>query len=396
LKVLQINSVCGFGSTGRIATDIADILIERGDDCKILFGRGTAPEKYKDIAVCISSSLEVKLHGIITRLFDKHGFCSKAATRRLIREIENYSPDIIHLHNVHGYYLNIELLFAYLKQADIPVVWTLHDCWTMTGHCAHFSAVGCTKYLSECTACPQLGEYPATLYGGNVKSNFLRKKAAFTGVRNLTIITPSKWLAEVTKASFLGEYPVIPIYNGLDLDVFKPTTSSFKKQHGIEDKKMVLGAANVWDKYKGLNDFIELAGKLDNSYKLVLVGLSAEQIAALPQNIIGLPRTKTINELAELYSAADVFVNPSIQETMGLTTAEALACGTPVITYNKTAVPEVPDSSCGIVIEPGVDNIIAALDNVNFSAEACIDRAKHFEKKKQYLKYIDVYKKGLR
>ena len=394
MKVLQINSVCGFGSTGRIATDIADILITGGDDCKILFGRGEAPDKYKDIAVNFSSSLDVKIHGVLTRLFDKHGFYSKAATKRLIKEIEKYSPDVIHLHNIHGYYLNVELLFDYLKKADIRVVWTLHDCWTMTGHCAHFSAVCCDKYLSGCYDCPQLKEYPATIYGGNVKSNYKRKKAAFTGVRDLIIITPSKWLAEVTKASFLGEYPVIPIYNGLDLDVFKPTASDFKARHGIEGKKMVLGAANVWDKYKGLNDFIELAGKLDDSCKLVLVGLTEEQIAALPKNIIGLPRTKNIDELVQIYSAADVFVNPSVQETMGLSTAEALACGTPVITYNKTAVPEVPDDTCGIVIEPGVDNIISALEKADFSADACIKRASQFEKHQQYLKYIDVYKKG--
>lgn len=392
MKVLQINSVCGFGSTGRIATDIADILISQGDESKICYGRGDVPENYRNIAIKIGSSLDNKIHGVFTRLFDLHGFFSKKATKNLIAKIKDYSPDVIHLHNIHGYYINVEILFAYLKKADIPVVWTLHDCWTMTGHCAHFSAVGCDKYKTQCKNCPQLKEYPSTFYGGNVKRNFERKKRAFTGVNNLTIVTPSKWLASVVKESFLKDYPVIPIYNGVDLNVFKPVTSDFKEMHGIQDKKMILGVANVWNAKKGLDDFIALSKTLDDSYKIVLVGLSDEQVENMPQNIIALTRTKTIDELVKIYSAADVFVNPSIEETMGLTTAEALACGTPVITYNKTAVPEVPNEKCGIVVESDVNNIVSALDKINFTAEACVERAKDFEKNQQYLKYIDVYK----
>ena len=392
MKVLQINSVSGFGSTGRIATDIADILISQGDECKIAYGRGDAPEKYRDISVKVCSSLDNKIHGVLTRLFDVHGFCSCNATKKLIKLIDEYSPDVIHLHNIHGYYLNVEILFDYLKRADIPVVWTLHDCWSMTGHCAHFSAVRCNKYLGECRDCPQLREYPATLYPFNVRRNHTRKKKAFTKVKNLTIITPSEWLADVARGSYLGEYPVIPIYNGVDLEIFKPRESNFKERYSIQDKKILLGVANVWTKHKGLDDLVALSRVLDESYKVVLVGLSEEQVSAMPENVIALTRTKNVEELAEIYSAADVYVNPSIEETMGLTTAEALACGTPVITYNKTAVPEVCDKTCGIVIEPGVDNIITALEKVRFSADDCINRAKHFEKMQQYLKYIEVYK----
>ena len=391
MKVLQVNSVCGFGSTGRIATDIADLLLARGDDCKIVYGRGDAPEKYRGIAEKISSPFDNKVHGVLTRLFDLHGFGSKNATRDLIKKIRGYGPDLVHLHNLHGYYLNIEILFRYLKKAGIPVVWTLHDCWTMTGHCSHFSAVGCNRYQTECHNCPQLKEYPATLFGGNVKNNYKRKKKAFTGVKDLTIITPSQWLCDVVKTSFLKEYPVLPIYNGVDLSIFYPRESDFKKKHGLEDKIMLLGAASTWTERKGLYDFVSLSKRLDPKYKLVLTGLSDEQIRTLPDGIVKLGRTETMEELAEIYSAADIFINASVEETMGLTTAEALACGTPVITYNKTAVPEVPDKTCGIVVEPGVENLLSALEKVDFSAEDCVRRGQFFEKTKQFEKYLAVY-----
>ena len=392
MKVLQINSVSGFGSTGRIATDIADILISQGDECMITYGRGDAPEKYRNISVKVCSSLDNKIHGALTRAFDVHGFCSNNATKKLIKLIKQYSPDVIHLHNIHGYYLNVEMLFDYLKRADIPVVWTLHDCWSMTGHCAYFSAIECDKYLTECRNCPQLRGYPSTLFPYNVSRNHARKRKAFSGVKSLTVITPSAWLADLTRDTFLGQYPIITIYNGIDLNVFKPKHSDFKKRMGIEDKKMILGVANIWEKRKGLDDFVDLSKLLDDSYKIVLVGLSEEQVSEMPENVIALTRTKSVEELTEIYSAADVYINPSIEETMGLTTAEALACGTPVITYNKTAVPEVCDDTCGIVVEPGVDNILTALEKVRFSADDCIKRAKHFEKTHQYMKYIEVYK----
>lgn len=396
MKILQINSVCGFGSTGRIATDIADLLLARGHQCKIAYGRGEAPEKYGDISVSITSPFDNKVHGVLTRLFDLHGFGSKGATRKLIQEIKAFSPDLIHLHNLHGYFLNVEILFRYLKKAGIPVVWTLHDCWTMTGHCAYFSAAGCEKYKTLCENCPQLGQYPSTFFPFGVKRNHKRKKKAFSGVKNLTLVTPSVWLADITKESYLKEYPVLPIYNGLDLSIFRPVESTFKKKMGLENKKMILGVANLWEKRKGLQDFISLSEKLPENYKIVLVGLSEKQVKSLPKNILGLTRTAGIEELVEIYSAADVYVNPSVEETMGLTTAEALACGTPVITYNKTAVPEVPDETCGIVVEEGVDNILSALEKVDFSPEDCRKRAEKFEKTRQYEKYIGLYTEKLR
>lgn len=391
MKVLQINSVCGTGSTGRIATDIADLLLEHGHDCRIAYGRGAVAEKYQPLVFRIGSELDNKIHGIQTRLLDRHGFASKKATRAFLKWVDEYDPDLIHLHNIHGYYINIELLFDYLKRCGKPVVWTLHDCWAMTGHCAHFSAVGCEQWKSECRRCGQLREYPATMLSGNVAENFTRKKQAFTGVPNLTIITPSHWLASVAKNSFLGEYPIVPIYNGVDLQVFKPTQSDFRARYGLEHKRMLLGVANIWDSKKGLDDFAVLSERLDDSYKIVLVGLDEMQIRQLPEKIIKLPRTDSLEELVAIYSAADVFINPSVEETMGLTTAEALACGTPVITYNKTAVPEVADATCGMAVDCDPEEICKALETINFKKEACLQRAAFFEKRKQYLEYLKIY-----
>ena len=392
MKVLQINSVCGFGSTGRIATDIADLLAKQGDECRIAFGRGEAPEQYQSIAVRIGNALDNKLHGLQTRFFDSHGFGSKKATREFLKWVEQYDPDLIHLHNIHGYYINVEILFDYLKKCGKPVVWTLHDCWTVTGHCAHFSAVGCDQWKTGCRKCVQLRQYPSTLLGGNVAENYRRKKQAFTGHPNLTIVTPSHWLASVVKDSFLGEYPIIPIYNGIDLNLFKPTPGDFRSRYHLENKKIILGVANVWEGRKGLDDFIALSQILDDSYKIVLVGLNEQQIKNLPDNMIKIVRTESIRELAEIYSAADVYINPSIEETMGLTTAEALACGTPVVTYNKTAVPEVPDKTCGIVVECSPAAIKEALEQIDLPQEACLKRASAFEKHQQYLKYINLYR----
>ena len=391
MKVLQINSVCGYGSTGRIATDIADMLHENGHECRIAYGRGNAPEKYKGISYRIGSDWSTRLHGVGTRLLDSHGFFSKAATKAFLKWMDEYDPDLIHLHNIHGYYLNVEILFEYLKKAGKPVVWTLHDCWAITGHCAYFSAAGCEQWKTKCKRCSQLKSYPATVNPHNVGINYVKKKEIFTHVPNMTLVVPSFWLASVIKDSFLQNYPVQVIYNGLDLDIFKPRTSNFRSENNLEEKTVILGVASVWEERKGLNDFLKLNEYLDEKFKIVLVGLNDKQIKELPDSIIKIKRTNSPQELAEIYSSADVYVNPSVEETMGLTTAEALACGTPVIVYDKTAVPEVPDASCGIVVQCSPQNIWEALGRINLSKESCLDRAQLFDKKSRYQEYLQVY-----
>ena len=342
MKILLINSVCGIGSTGRICTDLAQQFEKEGHTVKIAYGRSaTVPEKFQKYAVRIGTDFDVKLHALQTRLFDTHGFGSKRATKKFLAWAEEYNPDLVWLHNIHGYYINVEMLFDWIKsRPNMQVKWTLHDCWAFTGHCSHFTVVNCNKWQTHCEFCPQLRRYPAS-YRDNSAGNFDRKKIAFTDVKNMTLITPSKWLAGLIKQSFLRDYSVEVVYNTIDKTIFKPTPSDFRQRYGLENKKMILGVASVWDERKGLNDFIKLAGMLDDTYVIVLVGLTDKQIKSLPKNCLGIQRTNNPHELAAIYTAADVFFNPSSEETFGLTTLEALSCGTETIVYPGTASEEI-------------------------------------------------------
>ncbi len=394
MKVLQINSVCGIRGTGRICTDIADILTQNGHECKIAYGREAVPEQYEKYSFKIGSDFSVKIDALKSRLFDNAGFNSVCATKKLIKWIEEYNPDIIHLHNIHGYYLNVEILFDYLKKANKPIVWTLHDCWSFTGHCAYFDFVGCNKWKSGCEKCPQKHEYPSSFFTDNSYKNYIRKKHIFTGVKNMTLITPSNWLESHVKESFLNEYPIKVVNNGIDLSVFKHTESNFRQKHGLDHKKIVLGVASVWDRRKGLSDFLELSKQLDDNYRIVLVGLNKEQMSNLPKNIIGLPRVLEASELAEIYSAADVFANLSVEETMGLTTVEALACGTPVVVYDRTAVPETVDENTSIIVKNGdIDALKTAVTSIRKLDTDCVERATHFDKNTRYNCILDMYLK---
>lgn len=351
MKILMINVVCGIRSTGRICTDLADALTEQGHEVKIAYGRDHVPEKYQKYAVRIGTDLDVKLHGVKARLFDRAGFGSTNATQKFIAWVKEYDPDVIHLHNVHGYYINIETLFNYLKTCGKKILWTLHDCWAFTGHTAYCDAVNCTKWKKGCGKCPILKEYPMS-YSDNSANNWIKKKELMTGIPHMTIITPSNWLAGLVKESFLSEYSVKVIHNGIDTSVFNPTENNFKEVHGIKDKFMLLGVATAWDNMKGLSDFIKLSYILDDKYKIVLVGLTEKQISKLPNNIIGIKKTSSINELTQIYTAADLFLNLSYCESFSLTNVEAQLCGTQVITYNSGGCIETAGEK-GIVIERG-------------------------------------------
>lgn len=347
MKILMINVVCGIRSTGRICTDLADALSEQGHTVKIAYGREDVPDKYKKYAVRIGTDIDVKIHGIQSRIFDNTGFGSKRATHKFIEWVKEFDPDVIHLHNIHGYYINIELLFNYLAKANKRVIWTLHDCWAFTGHCPHFSYIKCDKWKTGCSKCPQKKEYPTSLLADNSKNNWIKKKALFTSVKDMTIVTPSQWLADLVKQSYLGKYPAIVIHNGIDTSVFKPTPSDFRKKNGLEDKKILLGVASAWSDKKGLSDFIKLSEELDEKYKIVLVGLSEEQMKTLPSNIIGITRTNSTKELAEIYTAADVFLNLTYEDNYPTVNLEAQACGTPVITYRTGgSVESVNNENC--------------------------------------------------
>lgn len=395
MKVLQINSVCGIGSTGRIATDIHHILLEQGHESYIAYGRGQAINC--ENAIRIGTEFDNYTHVALTRLSDKHGFGSKKATKEFIKKVEKINPDVIHLHNIHGYYINMELLFDYLKKVDKPVIWTLHDCWAFTGHCTHFDFIQCEKWKTGCHLCPQKSEYPSSFLLDHSKMNYTKKKEIFTGVKNLTIITPSKWLANLVKGSFLKEYPIKVINNGLDLEKFKPTISDFRMKYNIEKKSIILGIANVWNTKKGIEYFLNLSEKVTKDKVIVLVGLTKKQIETLPQNIIGIRNLQDVKGLVEIYSAADVFVNPTLEEVMGMTNIEALACGVPVITFDSGGCSENIDERCGILIKKeNRDQLSKAIENLLHKGKSsysnnCLKRAQLYCKKDKYNEYISTY-----
>lgn len=363
MRILFINAVCGTGSTGRICTDLAGEYEKAGHQVKIAYGRHAfVPEQHKKYAVRIGSDLDVKLHALYTRITDRTGFWSRAATKKFLAWAEEFDPDVLWLHNIHGYYIHIGFLFQWIKsRPNMQVKWTLHDCWTFTGHCAYFDFAGCQKWKTGCHACPQKGAYPASSGLDSSRWNYETKRKLFTGVPNMTLITPSQWLADRVKNSFLKDYPVEVCYNTIDTSIFKPTPSDFRARYGLEDKRTILGVASTWEKRKGLEDFVQLAGMLDDRYRIVLVGLSPEQAQAMPANVISIPRTNSAKELAEIYTAADLFVNPSYEETFGLTTLEASSCGTPGIVYAGTACEEVVNLYGGIAVTPGAKSLYTAI-----------------------------------
>lgn len=325
-----------------------------------------------------------------------HNMGSVLGTLKLIKEIENFSPDILHLHNLHLWMVNLPMLFSYIKKNKIKVVWTLHDCWSFTGQCPHFTMAKCDKWKTGCYNCPLYREYPAACVDRS-KTMWKLKKKWFTGVQNMTIVTPSQWLADLVKESFLAEYPVKVIHNGIDLSVFKPTGSDFREKHGLQNKKIILGVAFGWGIKKGFDVFVDLAARLDSEkYQIVLVGTDERADQQLPENIISIHRTQNQKELAEIYSAADLFVNPTREEVLGLVNIEANACGTPVVTFRSGGSPECIDETSGSVVEcddiDALEREIVRICMENpFSKDACIRKAKKFDANEKFDEYINLY-----
>lgn len=400
LNILQINSVCGVGSTGRIATDIHATLLSHGHCSTIAYGRDVA--KSCEQAIRIGRKVDSYMHVARTRLLDSHGFGSKAATKQLIARIKTLNPDVIHLHNVHGYYLHVGLLFDYLKASKKPVIWTFHDCWAFTGHCTYFDYVACNRWINQCHDCPLKTEYPKSLFLDRSRQNYQQKKVLFPGVENLTIVTPSKWLAALVKKSFLKDYPVKIINNGIDLNIFRPCHSNFRERFNLEDKFVILGVASPWSTRKGYQCFLDLSKVIKADEKIVLVGLDETTIRNLPDGIIGIAKTKSTAELAEAYSAADIFINPTLEDNFPTTNLEALACGTPLITFNTGGSPEAVDKDSGLIVErgdlPGLVESIAAVRKVGkpFYSDKCRTRAeKHYDKNQRFGDYLNLYKQRL-
>lgn len=367
-KLVQINVVCN-GSTGRIMEQIQKKAEEDGWETYSFFGRGKPSNSkcYK-----IGNKFSIMYDVFLTRILDKHGHGNKKVTRKLIKKIKEIDPDVIQLHNIHGYYINIQILFNYLKKCNKKIVWTLHDCWAFTGHCAHFTFPKCDKWKEGCQGkCLRKKDYPKCLFKSNAESEYNLKKEFFSNINNVTIVTPSNWLAQLAKDTFFNKYDIKVINNGIDLNVFKPTrTIDVRAKYNIpKEKRIILGVASVWNRSKGLDEFIKLNEVIDtDQYIIVLVGLKNKQIKKLPRNIIGIQRTEKIEELANLYTEATVLYNPSKEETFSLVTAEAVACGTPAIVYNNSAIGELINEKNGYVLniqdEKKEDKIIEYIKNI--------------------------------
>ena len=350
MKIVHINTF-PYKATGMIMMNVHKALLKNGQQSYVVWGRGRKPENNNEIS--IEDNIGIKYHGVYTRLTDKTGFASKRATKALLSELDRIKPDIVHLHNIHGYYVNIEMLFSFLKNKSIKVVWTLHDCWSFTGHCAYFDAVGCEKWKVGCNNCPQKNTYPSSILLDNSSWNWNKKKDLFTGA-DITLVTPSEWLKKLVKQSFLKDYPTIVINNGIDLSVFKPTTDetyldNLRSKYGLDKRPIILGVASEWTKRKGLFDFVELSQTL-LEYQFVVVGLTEKQIKSIPKTLKGIKRTNNVQELVGLYSLATIFFNPTYEDNYPTTNLEAIACGTPVFTYDTGGSPESIVNGFGKVI----------------------------------------------
>ena len=386
-KVLFINSVCGYGSTGKICTDLYKMAEKRGHECCIAYGRRTAPEGYNTIK--IGNKISIFFHGVKSLFLDQHAFGSKNQTIEFLKLVDEFNPDVIHLHNIHGYYINIEELFKYIKSRHrIKVIWTLHDCWSFTGHCAHFSSSQCDQWKTGCKVCNNKNLYPKCIGVSNSSENYNRKKASILGVNSLDICTPSKWLNDLAKQSYLSQYPIHTIHNGIDLSQFYPDGEN---KIG-DDRKIILGVSNVWTEKKGYYDFIKLAQMIDNEkYKIVMVGLSQKQLKQIPENIYGIVRTSNIHELRQLYSAAYVLFNPTKEDNYPTVNIEAQACGTPVATYDVGGCSETLYSTKSITVS-SLDDFISKLSNNYFAGDE-ISTIKYLDKNYYYNQYIDMYER---
>lgn len=397
MRVFQLNTYCGVKSTGRIASEIAKLVQADGGECRIGYGVPGISEDSRPFAFRIGSSFERKVHAVLRKLFDAEGYGSIWGTRKLIKELKRFQPDIVHFHNLHGCYLNLQMLMRYLSKTDVPVVWTLHDCWPFTGHCAYFDYSGCNKWQTECHHCPQQHSYPVCIGLDGSRRNYHHKAQAFLMLRNLIFVAPCAWMTEPLKKSYLGKSAVKVIPNGVNLNVFRPVSSDFRTRYHLENQKICLAVAAEWDERKGLRYLIEASSILGSGYTFVVIGLDEQQIHCLPPHFIGLQRTADTEELAAWYTVADCFVNPTLEDNMPMVNLEALACGTPVAVFRTGGCPEAIDPSCGIVVEQGdvqafcnaITELCAKKDSMG---ESCLHRAALFDCKRTFQSYLALYK----
>ena len=393
-KLLQINVTANWGSTGKIAEQIGVLAQQHGWESYIAYGRHMNASANRLIK--IGSTLDTYEHYLENRFFDNEGRASRRATMKFLKEVDKIKPDIVHLHNIHDHYLNYPLLFQYLAEKNIPVVWTQHDLWAITGRCCYIIP-SCERWRNKCHDCPMLNRFSVD----RSLENHQLKKQLFSKIPSLTIVPVSEWLGNTIRQSYLKEHPIKVIHNGIDITMFSPRISGLYEQFCIDNQKKIilLGVACPWSNRKGLRDYLELSERLDNRFVIILVGLSEKQMADFPSNVIGLPKTQSQNELAELYSMSDILLSLSYGETFGMTMVEAYACGTPCIVYDNTAQPEIVTPNTGRVAKTGdideVARLVYEMTESNFkdnhSADCRVRAEQMYDKNKSFMKYIDLY-----
>lgn len=406
---MQINPVLRSNtSTGRIMQEIGELAMSAGWESYVAYSKGRdGIRECTSRIVPVGNRFSVAAHGLQTRLFDRHGLASDEATRELVGRIREINPDIIHIHNIHGYFLNYQILFDYLSKAGKPVVWTVHDCWLYTGHCYHYMGIGCGRWKSGCHHCPQKRQFPSSIFIDRSARNFRDKREAFCSipVNLMTIVPVSEWIRNEMRESFLKDYNFKVIHNGIDTSVFAPSDScsAVRQKYGIGGRRIILGLASIWCREKGWDDFISLSKQLNDDEVLVMVGVKPEQAGKLPKGIISIARTENVRQLAELYSAAEVFVNPTWQDNYPTVNLESISCGTPVVTYNTGGSVESITSETGVVVPQG--DILAlrqAISRIEFKGKShyripCREYAiAHFRKEDRYADYLRLYEDCLK
>ena len=393
MKIVQLNVTCGVGSTGKICLAVSQLLNDRRVENYILFSEGDSDYEY---GIKYADKLQIKIEALKSRIFGNYGFNSKTLTKKLIAKLDEIQPDIVHLHNLHGHGCNLEMLFTYFKEKNIKLFWTFHDCWAFTGYCPHFDMIGCDKWQSQCGDCPQKGAY--SFFFDKSDKLYTKKQELFTGL-DLTIITPSEWLKSQVKKSFLRKYEVKVINNGIDLDVFRPRESAFRESHGLTNEFLILGVAFNWDERKGIDVFSNLARTLPSDCRIVLVGTDDNTRKLLPKNVITIDRTENQQELAEIYTACDLFVNATREDTFPTVNIESLACGTPVLTFNTGGSSEIIDCTCGMTVEKNDteslrDAVLYIKENQPFTKDACVKKSAEYHKDDKFKEYTEIYFKG--
>lgn len=391
MKVVQINTTCGIGSTGKISLGISQVMTADSIENYILCSRSNG----YPLGIPCADGGYIKFQALKSRILGNYGFNSGHATRKMIGLLERLQPDLVHLHNIHGHDCDLEQLFSWFRIHKTKLIWTFHDCWGFTAYCPHFSMMKCDKWKTQCGQCVQHRYF--SWFFDRSRELFRKKKRLFQGL-DITVVAPSQWLADLVKQSFMKEYPVYVIHNGIDLSVFKPVHGDFRKKYGLENKKIVLGVSYFWDVRKGFDVFLDLAKRLPDDYRIILVGTDANVDKLLPENIISIHRTQNQQELAEIYTAADVLVNPTREEVLGLVNIEALACGTPGVTFNSGGSSECYCDECGVVVPcDDVDamgkEILRICTEKPYLEAACISRAREFDQSERFKEYVRLYER---